>query len=102
MSKEMEAKLQTAIKAHAPKPVPKKRAAKGTPIAKAKAVNMYMHPADMDRIRTLSSFINTRGRRASDSRVVKAALNAVRINDDLLNAYDAVVAKDQRLKSTKV
>ena len=61
------------------KEVPKARgAAKVGKVAvrtqRGKAVNMYMHPDDADRIRTLAAYLAAQGKRVSDSQVVKAAL----------------------------
>jgi hypothetical protein len=68
---------------------------------RGKPVNMYMHPDDVDRIRTLAAYLVGQGKRVSDSQVVKAALRVARADSDLLAAYEETLAIDQRFKRVK-
>lgn len=69
---------------------------------RGKPVNMYMHPDDVDRIRSLAAYLAAQGKRVSDSQVVKAALRVARADSDLLAAYEETLSIDQRFKRTKV
>lgn len=87
------------------KPVHKTRPAKEPKSAvtshRGKPVNMYMHPDDVGRIRSLAAYLTGQGRRVSDSQVVKAALRVAHADADLLAAFDDVIALDQRYKRSK-
>jgi hypothetical protein len=69
---------------------------------RGKPVNMYMHPDDVERIRTLAAYLAAQGKRVSDSQVVKAALRVARADSDLLAAFEETLAIDQRFKRAKV
>lgn len=69
---------------------------------RGKPVNMYMHPDDLERIRTLAAYLGMQGKRVSDSQVVKAALRVAKKDSDLLAAFEETEAIDQRFKRAKV
>jgi hypothetical protein len=96
--------LMKALKA---KPVAKTRGAKPGRVTvvkteRGKPVNMYMHPDDLERIRTLATYLTAQGNRVSDSQVVKAALRVARADSDLLAAFKETLATDQRFKRDEV
>ena len=68
---------------------------------RGKPVNMYMHPDEVSRIRSLAAYLAGQGKRVSDSQVVKAALRVARADSDLLAAYEETLAIDQRFKHSK-
>jgi hypothetical protein len=95
--------LMQALKA---KPVARTRGAVKKRVAvktteRGKPVNMYMHPDDIERIRTLAAYLGAQGKRVSDSQVVKAALRVARADSDLLAAFEETEAIDQRFKRAK-
>jgi len=107
MSKSKTDDLMQALKTKPVKPVAKKRGAVkvGTSAVtthRGKPVNMYMHPDDVSRIRSLAAYLAGQGKRVSDSQVVKAALRVARADSDLLTAYEETLAIDQRFKHSKV
>ena len=89
-------------------PVAKTASAASTPERKAavttgrgKPMNLYLHPEDTQRIRSLAAFLTGQGFRVSDSQVVKAALRVASADSSLLSAYEQAVTADQRFKRTK-
>ncbi len=61
-------------------------------------MNLYLHPEDAERIRTLAAWLSAQGNRVSDSQVVKAALRCAHTNRELLEAYQSTVGSDRRYK----
>jgi hypothetical protein len=101
MSKIDQQKLMKSLERQ---PVVKTRVEKGTPkkTKRGKPINMYMHPDDVARIRTLAAYLGTQGKRVSDSQVVKAALRVAKQDGHLLAAFEETLAIDQRFKHSKV
>lgn len=95
------------------------KALRGTPVAQAissvptverkppmttgrgKPMNLYLHPEDTQRIRSLAAYLTGQGFRVSDSQVVKAALRTASADSSLLSAYEQAVTTDQRFKRPK-
>lgn len=91
--------LQSApvFKTNSPDPKPKK-VRKVVTSGKGKPMNLYLHPEDTQRIRSLAAYLTGQGFRVSDSQVVKAALRVAAADSTLLSAYEKAVTTDQRFK----
>ena len=64
-------------------------------------MNLYLHPEDTQRIRSLAAYLTGQGFRVSDSQVVKAALRVASADGSLLSAFEQAVTADQRFKRSK-
>ncbi len=78
---------------------PERRAV--APTGRGKPINLYLHPEDTQRIRSLAAYLTGQGFRVSDSQVVKAALRGASADSSLLSAYEQAVTADQRFKRFK-
>ena len=78
---------------------PERKAAVAT--GRGKPMNLYLHPEDTQRIRSLAAYLTGQGFRVSDSQVVKAALRVASADSSLLSAYEHAVTADQRFKRSK-
>lgn len=65
-------------------------------------MNLYLHPEDTQRIRSLAAYLSGQGFRVSDSQVVKAALRVASTDSALLSAYEQALTADQRFKRPTV
>jgi hypothetical protein len=66
------------------------------------ATVLWFHPEDKQRIRELVAYLASQGvPRLNNSLVIKTALRAVQMNEDLLAAYHQAVQSDRRLKKYK-
>lgn len=74
---------------------------KAVPTGRGKPMNLYLHPEDTQRIRSLAAYLTGQGFRVSDSQVVKAALRVASADSSLLSAYEQAVTADQRFKRSK-
>ena len=68
---------------------------------RGKPTNLYLHPEDTQRIRSLAAYLTGQGFRVSDSQVVKAALRVASADSSLLSAFEQAVTADQRFKRSK-
>ncbi len=68
---------------------------------RGKPMNLYLHPEDTQRIRSLAAYLTGQGFRVSDSQVVKAALRVASADSSLLSAFEQAVTADQRFKRSK-
>lgn len=100
MGKVSEGELMAALRSPAAKKSAKPVAAvKVAPkTGKGKPINLYLHPEDQLRIRSLAAYLVGQGKRVSDSQVVKAALQVAGGNAELLTALHAVAERDMRFK----
>ena len=90
----------TPVTKTAPQPdKPERRAPVTT--GRGKPMNLYLHPEDTLRIRSLAAYLTGQGFRVSDSQVVKAALRVASADSSLLSAYEQAVTADQRFKRSK-
>ncbi len=80
-------------------PKPEQRVAVTT--GRGKPMNLYLHPEDTQRIRSLAAYLTGQGFRVSDSQVVKAALRVASADSSLLSAFEQAVTADQRFKRSK-
>jgi len=108
------AAIQRQVPAAPPEPV--KKVAEETPAApaaskkKAKAsgsrkaahkLQFYLHDEDRRTIRELSAWLAGQGVRASDSLIIRSALQLTKTGGDLLSTYRQLAELDGRLKRTK-
>lgn len=83
----------------APVPTPTKKAS-GTR-KPAHKLQFYLHDDDRRTIRELSAWLAGQGIRASDSLIIRSALQLTKTGGDLLNTYRELAERDGRLKRTK-
>ena len=82
-------------------PVASKPEQKAVATGRGKPMNLYLHPEDTQRIRSLAAYLTGQGFRVSDSQVVKAALRVASADSSLLSAYEQAATADQRFKRSK-
>jgi len=63
-----------------------------------KRVNLYLRLGDVQRIRELSAFVQSKGLRSSDSLIVRAALEAAVTDKRFLAACEKAASADQRFR----
>ncbi len=108
------ATIQRKVSAAAPEPAPELAQDEPTPAAaihkKTKAsaprkaahkLQFYLHDDDRRTIRELSAWLAGQGIRASDSLIIRSALQLTRTGGDLLKTYRQLAERDGRLKHRK-
>lgn len=73
---------------------------KKTTSKKGKAVNIWLRPGDLKRIRELVTFIS-KHHRASDSAIISAALRIAKPNNAFLKSFEDGSALDARRKRVR-
>ena len=63
-----------------------------------KPINVYVGPEDVQRVRELAAWVESKGHRVSDSQIIKATLIVVKPGKALLDALGDVFAKDLRYR----
>ena len=103
MSKVNEGELMAALRSTAAKKSPKTVTAvkPAQKTGRGKPFNIYLHPEDQSRIRSLVAYLSAQGERVSDSQVIKASLQIAEGNAYLLSALHAVAERDQRFKKAR-
>jgi hypothetical protein len=86
-----------------PTPAPvSKKSAKASRLRKAAhKLQFYLHDEDRRTIRELSAWLAGQGIRASDSLIIRSALQLTKTGGDLLSTYRQLAELDGRLKRTK-
>lgn len=85
----------------APEPAPAKKAKAPGTRKLAHKLQFYLHDEDRRTIRELSAWLAGQGIRASDSLVIRSALQLAKTGGDLLKTYRQLAERDGRLKRAK-
>ena len=85
----------------APVPTSAKKAKASTARKVAHKLQFYLHDDDRQTIRELSAWLAGQGIRASDSLIIRSALQMTRTGGDLLKTYRQLAERDGRLKAHK-
>ena len=77
-----------------------KKGKASAPRKPAHKLQFYLHDEDRRTIRELSAWLAGQGIRASDSLIIRSALQLTRTGSDLLNTYRKLAERDGRFKRT--
>jgi hypothetical protein len=84
----------------APAPASSKNAKASSPRKAAHKLQFYLHDEDRRTIRELSAWLAGQGIRASDSLIIRSALQLTKTGGDLLQTYRQLAELDGRIKRT--
>lgn len=85
----------------APAPASAKKAKASDTRKPVHKLQFYLHDDDRRTIRELSAWLAGQGIRASDSLIIRSALQLTKTGGDLLKTYRQLAERDGRLKRTK-